>query len=212
MGMNELQLHDPLSVLKYGIKNKLLNHQGWEWAKLFLPQRRESKGMLRAFKAATIKKRNEIKYKFGVQIPRMVQEALELDRINRNNLWEEAIMKELAQIADFDTFRVVPDGKPLPRFKCIPYRIIFAVKFDGRRKAKLVVGGHLTQVSKEDCYSPVVGMDGVRLGFMIARNNKLLVCTGDVGNAFLNGFSHEMIYIIAGLEFGPKLHGKRQIV
>ena len=28
--MNELCLHDPLSVLKYGIKNKLLNHQGWE--------------------------------------------------------------------------------------------------------------------------------------------------------------------------------------
>ena len=108
MAMNELRLHDPLSVLKYGIKNKLLNHQGWEWAKLFLPKKRELKGMLRAFKTATMKKRNEIKYEFGVQIPRTVQEALELNRINGNNLWEEAIMKELAQIADFDTFRVVP--------------------------------------------------------------------------------------------------------
>ena len=212
MSMNELRLHNPLSVLKYGIKNKLLNHQGWEWAKLFLPKKRELKGMLRVFKTATMKKRNEIKYEFGVQIPRTVQEALELDRINGNNLWEEAIMKELTQMADFDTFRVVPDGEPLPGFKCIPYRIIFAVKFDRRRKARLVVGGHLTQVPKEDCYSPVVSMDGVRLGFMIARNNELLVCAGDVGNAFLNGFSHEKIYIIAGPEFGPKLHGKRLII
>ena len=189
MAVNELKLHDPLSVLKYGIKNKLANHWGWEWAKVFLLKRRELKGVLWAFKTTTIKKKNEIKYKFGVCIPCTVQEALKLDRINGNNLWEEAIIKELAQIVDFDTFRVVPDGEPLPGFKCIPYRIIFAIKFDGRRKARLVVEGHLTQVPKEDCYSPVVGMDGVRLGFMISRNNNLLVCAGDIGNTFLNGFS-----------------------
>ena len=70
----------------------------------------------------------------------------------------------------------------------------------------------MTQVPKDDCFSSVVSMEGVRMGFMIARCTNLLVCAGDIGNAFLNGFSHEKIFIIAGPEFGPKLHGKRLIV
>ena len=41
------------------------------------------------------------KYKFGVEIPKSVKHALELDCKNGNNLWKEAMEKELAQLDQF---------------------------------------------------------------------------------------------------------------
>ena len=55
-------------------------------------------------------------------------------------------------------------------------------------------------------------MDTVRLGFILGDLNDLKCCAGDVGNAFLNGYTHEKYFIIAGPEFGPKLEGKRLII
>ena len=44
--------------------------------------------------------------KFGVEIPKSVKHALELDRKNGNNLWKEAMEKELAQLDQFKVFRL----------------------------------------------------------------------------------------------------------
>ena len=55
-------------------------------------------------------------------------------------------------------------------------------------------------------------MEGVRIGFCLAKLNNLQVCAGDVGNAFLYGTTHEKVYIVAGPEFGPKLAGKRLLI
>ena len=112
---------------------------------------------------------------------------------------------------DFDTFRVAPNGEYLPGYKRIPYHIVFDVKFDGRRKARLVAGGHRTDPLKEDVFSGVVSMEAVRLGFILAKMNDLLVCAGDIGNAFLNGYTREKYYVVAGPEFGPEYAGKRLI-
>ena len=55
-------------------------------------------------------------------------------------------------------------------------------------------------------------MEAVCLGFIIARMQGLLVCAGDVGNAFLYGVTREKYFIIAGPEFGPEAHGKRLVI
>ena len=34
--MDEMRLHDPFMVLRYGIRNNYLNQPGWEWAKHFM--------------------------------------------------------------------------------------------------------------------------------------------------------------------------------
>ena len=51
-------------------------------------------------------------------------------------------------------------------------------------------------------------MEAVCLGFILARMNGLLVCTGDIGNAFLYAVTKEKYYVITGPEFGPEIHGK----
>ena len=113
---------------------------------------------------------------------------MKLDSEKDEKLWREAIETELKQINDYETFRVLEDDEPMPPgYKRIPYHCIFDVKFDGRRKCRLVAGGHRTTPLKEDIFSGVVSMEAVRLGFILARLNGLMVCAGDVGNAFLYG-------------------------
>ena len=67
----------------------------------------------------------------------------------------------------------------------------------------------MTNTPAEDCFSGVVSMEAVRLGFIIARMQGLLICAGDVGNAFLYATTKEKYYVIAGPEFGPELQGRK---
>ena len=154
------------------------------------------------------------KFKFGVEVPKNPAHALAIDKQNGTSGWKESIKKELDQIHDFKTFKVVPDDEPMPLgYKRIPYHIIHDVKFDGRLKSRLVAGGHRSpEIHKEDRFSTVVSMEAVRIGFMLAKLNGLQVCAGDIGNAHLNAHTNEKLFIIAGPEFGPKLAGKRLII
>ena len=74
-----------------------------------------------------------------------------------------------------------------------------------------MAGGNWTDPPKEDIYSGVVGMDTIRLGFLLASINGLQICAADIGNAFLYGRTQEKVYIIAGPEFG-ELQGLPLIV
>ena len=165
----------------------------------------------RAFKART--QPGSPKFKFGVQVPLGLKQAARLDKQNGNTLWQDAIDKELKQLSDYKTFKLLDPGEVLgSEYKRIPYHIVFDVKFDLRRKARLVAGGNRTDPGKEDIYSGVVGIDAVRTGFMLGELNKLTCLAADVGNAFLYGKTKEKVYIVAGPEFGPELDGKILVV
>jgi Reverse transcriptase (RNA-dependent DNA polymerase) len=81
---------------------------------------------------------------------------------------------------------------------------VFDVKFDGRRKARLVAGGNHTEPTKEDIYSGVVSIEAVRMGFILGELNQLTVCAADISNAFLYGSTKEKCYIKSGPEFGKE--------
>ena len=55
--------------------------------------------------------------KFGVEVPRSVKHALFLDQKSNNNLWEEAIDKELKQLYDFNVFRFSKPGESLAEYQ-----------------------------------------------------------------------------------------------
>jgi hypothetical protein len=48
-----------------------------------------------------------VKYKFGVQIPKGIKNAIDLDKKNGNSLWQDAIRTELKQLTDYQTFIVL---------------------------------------------------------------------------------------------------------
>ena len=205
--MSDLRLHDPLLVLRYGLRHQITRKPGWEWVENFVNNDGELSQIIHAYKVS-----KEISYKFGVQVPNSTQDALRLDSASEEKLWHKAIEAELQQINDYKTFRILEENEPIPPgYKRIPYHCVYDVKFDGRRKCRLVAGGHRTDPPKEDIFSGVVSMEAVRLGFILARLNGLMVCAGDVGNAFLYGKTREKVYVIAGEEFGVH-KGKRMII
>jgi Reverse transcriptase (RNA-dependent DNA polymerase) len=202
---NALQLQAPLLLVRYVRKNHLQEDPEFAWTKgIDIPEGQDTR---RAHATAT----DGPKYKFGELVPQNTRHAMSIDRANGNTAWQDAIDTELKQINDYQTFRQPHPGEALTDFQRIPYHLVFDVKFDLRKKARLVAGGHKTAPPKEDLYSGVVDLFTVRLGHMIAAANQLKVCAADIGNAFLYGTTKEKVYIIAGPEFGA-LAGKPLII
>jgi hypothetical protein len=69
----------------------------------------------------------------------------------------------------------------------------------------LVADGHLTDIPLESVYSGAVSLRGFRIFLFLAEHNHLEIWTTDIGNAYLEAFTSEKVYIIAGPEFGE--HG-----
>ena len=146
------------------------------------------------------------KEKFGINIPNSVKEALTLDRINKNNLWAQAITKEMEGLNNANCFKYYPGHHKFPScYQYTPLRIIFDIKKeDFRRKARLVAGGHVVNSTMFESYSSVVQTKSLRLLLTIALGHSLTIVTADIGNAFIQAVTEEKIWSKCGKEFGDK--------
>lgn len=80
--------------------------------------------------------------------------------------WKQPLARfnnvELKVINNFKTFRRLKRGEHFSEaYKRVPYFIVFANKFDGRWKARLVANGSQTDLDMEDIYLGVLGMESV---------------------------------------------------
>ena len=110
--------------------------------------------------------------KFGIVVPTTVKQALQLDRENGNNYWADAIAKEYKNVKV--AFQLLEEGERVPpTYQEITCHLIFEVKFDLRRKARYVAGGHLTETPSSMTYSSVVSRESIRIAFLVAALNGL---------------------------------------
>lgn len=146
--------------------------------------------------------------KFGFKIPRSTREALLLDQEAQNHLWAEAIAKEMDSLDRLGVFVYYPAGKIFARsegWQFAPLRMIFDIKQqDLRRKARLVVGGHVIDSSEHQTFSSTIQDISVRIMMIIAVQNALSFMTADIGNAFCTAPCAEKIWTRAGAEFGSR--------
>ena len=133
--------------------------------------------------------------KFGIEVPKHFNDALRIDRLNKDHLWEEAIKTEIDQINAYKTFTDHgKDTAPPAEFKRVPVHFVFDIKFDLRRKARLVAGGHLTKhVFNDSPYSGIASLKSVRTCIFLANLNGLELCAADVGNAYLEAETKEKL-------------------
>ena len=82
--LRSLRLHDPYSCVTYAVKRHLTGDPDWCWTKDFI---NDTKEYTRLIDAVMTTKAMGPKYKCGVQIPRSVRYAFQLDKKNGNNLW-----------------------------------------------------------------------------------------------------------------------------
>jgi hypothetical protein len=97
-----------------------------------------------------------------------------------------------------------PDFKPSSEYQFAKLTMIFEVKQDGQRKARLVAGGHMVKLRGISSRSTVVKGISVRLLDLIAHRDGLRTLCGDIGNGFITADCFEKIYSITGLEFGER--------
>ena len=148
---------------------------------------------------------------FGYLIPRSYKEALEFDKENNNTKWADATREEMDIIKEQQVFtkhrwvkwdsshkRII--NAP-PNHQKIRVNLIFVVKHDGRHKARLVADGFLTPEPVENIYSDVVSLRHLRLVIFLGELNNLELWGADIGNANLEAYTHEKLFVIAGPEF-----------
>jgi hypothetical protein len=75
----------------------------------------------------------------------------------------------------------------------------------------MVADGHLTDIPLESMYSGVISLRGLRIITFLSELNGLDLWATDIGNAYLEAFTMEQNYIIAGPEFG-QLEGHYLII
>ena len=81
------------------------------------------------------------------------------------------------------------------------YFCYICCQVDGRYKARLVADGHLTPEPIENIYSGVVSLRNLRLLIFLGKLNHLDLWGADIGNAYLEAFTDEKLYIVAVPEF-----------
>ena len=197
---------DPITCAVYAKKHDLLDTTGWKHLKRYA---KTSKRLIRAVKQSRIRHvRASARYQHAFQVPRDYNDAMRLDKENGNTHWQDAMDLELTQIHEYKVFRdtgkakfhngkvVTPDG-----FQKIRVHFVYAVKHDGRFKARLVADGHLTKEPVESIYSGVVSLRSLRMVVFLSQLNDLEIWGADVGNAYPEAYTDEKLCIMAGPEF-----------
>ena len=196
-----LAADDPVSVAAYGKSVGLLDKPGWKRLKGIARRENHFKRMVKHSKIAP--SRNVPLYKFGVELPRTIKDAFRIDEMNHNRRWRTACDLEIELLKSYNTFQDLGKHAPTPKgYKHIRLHWVFDVKEDGRHRARLVAGGHLTDVLKESAYSGVVSLRSLRMCILLAELNDLKINATDISSAYLEAKTKEKLTITAGPEFG----------
>ena len=125
-----------------------------------------------------------------------------MDKRNGNDLWWEAIKKEMKVVRI--AFKILEgDKKPPPASQLMKCHMIFNIKMeDFRRKARLVAGVNMMETPKTLTYASIVSKEMVWIALTVAVLNDLEVKTSDVQNAYLTAPCAEVIHTMPGAEFG----------
>jgi hypothetical protein len=125
----------PIQVAKYAVPRKLYHLPAFAW---WVPHTlKKCHHIVKAIKTCYWKRT----HKFGIHLPKTVDEAYDFDHESGTDYWHKVIQKEIKNNAL--AFKFLDDGESIPiGSKWIPCHLVFDVKMDLTRKARFVAGGH----------------------------------------------------------------------
>jgi hypothetical protein len=168
----------PFQLAEYAVQNDLQKHPALWWVNYTLKKR---KAIIKATKSTY----SQSRHKFGIKVPKTVQEALSLDHQTGTIFWLKGIQKETTN--NKSAFQFLDNDERVPvGYKFIKCHMIFDVKIDFARKARFVARGHMTDSSESITYSSIVSRDSIRITFLLAALNDVDITATDIGNAYLN--------------------------
>jgi hypothetical protein len=217
--MKDLKESNPLKLAEYAKANKLVSEPAFAWwVQMVLRWQDQiiNKVASRYWKKTwwvqmVLRRQDQIinkvasrywkkTHKYGVELPKSVKEALAINDKTGTQFWRLAIEKEMNDV--MAAFEFNDEDRISIGYKHITCHMVFDIKSNLMRKARLVGGGHQTEVPKESTYSIVVSRDSIRIAFLYAALYDLDILSPDIQNAYLNAPMKEKLYTTAGLEFG----------
>ena len=197
---------NPVETAEFACLHRIQHEPAFAWWVPYVIKKK--KAIISSLKARKARKKT---HKYGIQIPRTAKEAYELDRLNGNTMWGDAISKEMSNNAV--GFTILEEDEPLPvGYTLQTGHMIFDVKMDLTRKARWVLDGHKTDDIEGSTYAGVVSRESVRIALTYAALHDLDVYAADIQNAYLQAPSSQKHYVICGPEFGLENQGKRALV
>jgi Reverse transcriptase (RNA-dependent DNA polymerase) len=202
----DLKESNPLEVAEYAVSQGIDHEPAFSWWVPHVLKKREQ------IISAVNNRYHKRTHKFGIEIPKSVADAARLDKENNNTLWMDAVALEMAAVQV--SFKVLDDGDDAPiGYQRINCHLIFDVKLDAfRRKARMVAGGHVTEVPAVMTYASVVSRESVQIALTLAALNDLEVKASDIMNAYLTSPCEEKIWMVLGSEFGGNAGRKAILV
>ena len=91
----------------------------------------------------TAQSRKARKYEYGIEVPRNWGDVIRLDAKNGDRAWQDAVEKEIGALLNLGCFDIQVDKhyKPPRTYQYARLHLIYAVKQDLHRKARLVCDG-----------------------------------------------------------------------
>ena len=206
--LSDLKESHPLETAEFAFAREIADQPAFNWWVGWVLKKRDriiSKVQTRNTRYA---KRT---HKYGIELPKTVAEALEIDRKTGTSFWADAIAKEMKNVRV--AFEILPEGERAPNgFQHVRCHMVFDIKMeDFKRKARLVAGGHTTEAPATLTYASVVSRETVRVALLVAALNDLDIWAADVMNAYITAPNREKIWTTLGKEFGDDA-GKKAIV
>jgi hypothetical protein len=95
-------------------------------------------------------------HKFGIEVPKIWDDCVRLDNDNDNNIWQDAVRKEMNNVRI--AFKILNGEKSSPpTYQEIRCHMIFYVEMeDFRRNARFVAVGHTNDKPYATTYASVV--------------------------------------------------------
>ena len=145
----------PVEVAEYAVTQGIDHEPTFSWWVPYILKKRDR------IIAAVNKRYHKRTHKFGIRVPKTVEEAKLLDQENGNTLWQDTICKEMDAV--HIVFKILnSDEKVPPGYQEIQYHLVFDVKMeDFCRKARYVAGGHTTEPPAIIIYASIVSRESV---------------------------------------------------
>ncbi|KAI2494625.1 Reverse transcriptase (RNA-dependent DNA polymerase) [Fragilaria crotonensis] len=160
--LSDLKDSYPVQVADYAVVNNLTQEPAFRWWVPFVLKKRER--ILRKVKS----KYWSTSHKYGLELPKSVAQALEINKRTGTDFWKKAIEKEIHNVFPAFDFIKGDDAQVPPGYEFVDTYFVFDIKMDLTRKARLVARGSMTEATKEETFASVVSRDCDLLGVVLA--------------------------------------------
>ena len=200
-----LKESNPLEVAEFAKAREIDNEPAFCW---WVPYTLRKRDRIISSVNSRVRKTS---HKYGIEVPTSLDHAKKIDESNGNRLWQDAIEKEMKNVAV--AFEILELGSPIPiGWTRSSGHLVFDVKMDFTRKARWVKDGHRTAEPEISTFAGVVSRESVRIALTYAALNGIDVMAADIKNAYLQAPSSEKHYVICGCEFGLEHVGKVALI